>query len=145
MCIRDRDVVKESIEEEEKSGLSRTVLENWNVEEIYEPGLHEMMQEQMCIRDSHLIEAFRSTLEEAKYADIILHVVDASNPQMDEQMYTVYETLQNLGVKDKDVYKRQVHGCPTSSAHYASMMGKTIDSIEYYTTNGLYTIDVRCV
>ncbi len=51
----------------------------------------------------HLIEAFRSTLEEAKYADIILHVVDTSNPQMDEQMYTVYETLQNLGVKDKPV------------------------------------------
>ena len=51
----------------------------------------------------HLIRAFRSTLEEAKYADIILHVVDASNPQMDEQMYTVYETLQNLGVKDKPV------------------------------------------
>ena len=42
------DVVKESIEEEEKSGLSRTVLENWNVEEIYEPGLHEMMQEQFA-------------------------------------------------------------------------------------------------
>ena len=51
----------------------------------------------------HLIDAFRSTLEEAKYADIILHVVDTSNPQMDEQMYTVYETLQNLGVKDKPV------------------------------------------
>ena len=51
----------------------------------------------------HLIEAFRSTLEEAKYADMILHVVDASNPQMDEQMFIVYETLQNLGVKDKPV------------------------------------------
>mgnify|MGYP000325085376 FL=1 len=51
----------------------------------------------------HLIEAFRSTLEEARYADIILHVVDTSNPQMDEQMHTVYETLQNLGVKDKPV------------------------------------------
>ena len=49
----------------------------------------------------HLIEAFRSTLEEAKYADMIFHVVDAANPQMDEQMYTVYETLQNLGVTDK--------------------------------------------
>lgn len=49
----------------------------------------------------HLIEAFKSTLEEAKYADMILHVVDVSNPQMDEQMYTVYETLQNLDVKDK--------------------------------------------
>lgn len=51
----------------------------------------------------HLIEAFRSTLEEAKYADIILHVVDASNPQMDEQMYIVYETLTNLDVKDKPI------------------------------------------
>ncbi len=49
----------------------------------------------------HLIEAFKSTLEEAKYADIILHVVDTSNPQMDEQMYIVYETLRNLGVEDK--------------------------------------------
>jgi GTP-binding protein HflX len=51
----------------------------------------------------HLIDAFRSTLEEAKYADLILHVVDASNPQMDEQMFTVYETLQNLNVKDKPI------------------------------------------
>ena len=51
----------------------------------------------------HLIEAFKSTLEEAKYADIILHVVDASNPQMDEQMYIVYETLMHLEVKNKPV------------------------------------------
>lgn len=51
----------------------------------------------------HLIDAFRSTLEEAKYADIILHVVDASNPQVDEQMYIVYETLKNLEVTDKTV------------------------------------------
>lgn len=51
----------------------------------------------------HLIDAFRSTLEEAKYADIILHVVDASSPQMDQQMYVVYETLKNLGVTDKKI------------------------------------------
>lgn len=49
----------------------------------------------------HLIEAFKSTLEEAKYADIILHVVDASNPQREKQMHIVYETLSSLGVKDK--------------------------------------------
>ena len=48
----------------------------------------------------HLVEAFKSTLEEAKYADIIIHVVDASNPQMDEQMYVVYDTLRQLGVED---------------------------------------------
>ena len=51
----------------------------------------------------HLIEAFKSTLEEAKYADYIIHVVDASNPQRDKQMYIVYETLDHLGVKNKKI------------------------------------------
>lgn len=51
----------------------------------------------------HLVEAFKSTLEEAIYADIIIHVVDASNPQMDTQMYVVYETLRQLGVKEKPI------------------------------------------
>jgi GTP-binding protein HflX len=49
----------------------------------------------------HLIEAFKSTLEEARYSDIILHVVDCSNPQMDMQMHIVYETLKQLEVTDK--------------------------------------------
>lgn len=51
----------------------------------------------------HLIEAFKSTLEEAKYADYMIHVVDASNPQADKQMHIVYETLQSLGVEDKKI------------------------------------------
>ena len=51
----------------------------------------------------HLIEAFKSTLEEAKYADIIIHVVDVSNPRMDEQMYVVYDTLRQMGVEGKPV------------------------------------------
>ena len=51
----------------------------------------------------HLIEAFRSTLEEAKYADIILHVVDVSNPQVEKQMYVVYETLADLGIAGKTI------------------------------------------
>lgn len=51
----------------------------------------------------HLIEAFRSTLEEAKYADVVLHVVDVSSEQMDEQMHIVYETLTNLEVQNKPV------------------------------------------
>ena len=49
----------------------------------------------------HLIEAFKSTLEEAKYADIIFHVVDASNMQREKQMFITYQTLYDLGVKDK--------------------------------------------
>lgn len=51
----------------------------------------------------HLIEAFKSTLEEAKYADFILHVVDVSSPQMEKQMYIVYDTLRELEISDKMV------------------------------------------
>ena len=51
----------------------------------------------------NLIEAFRSTLEEARYADMIIHVVDGSDPQMDLHMYVVYETLQELGITGKPV------------------------------------------
>lgn len=51
----------------------------------------------------HLIEAFKSTLEEAKYADYILHVVDASNPQRDKQMHIVYDTLYQLDIREKTI------------------------------------------
>ena len=49
----------------------------------------------------NLIEAFKSTLEEARYSDIILHVADVSNPQLDTQIHIVYETLRQLEIKDK--------------------------------------------
>ncbi len=51
----------------------------------------------------HLVEAFKSTLEEAKYADYILHVVDASNPQAEKQMHIVYETLRELDALGKPI------------------------------------------
>lgn len=51
----------------------------------------------------HLVEAFRSTLEEARYADIILHLVDASSETADVQMHVVYDTLARLEVGDKPV------------------------------------------
>ena len=51
----------------------------------------------------HLIDAFRSTLEEAKYADIILHVADASSESVYPQMETVYRTLAELQIQDKPV------------------------------------------
>lgn len=51
----------------------------------------------------HLVEAFKSTLEEAKYADYILHVVDASNPRADVQMHIVYDTLRSLGIEEKKI------------------------------------------
>lgn len=51
----------------------------------------------------HLIDAFRSTLEEAKYCDLILHVVDASNPTKETQMHVVYDTLRELGIEGKTI------------------------------------------
>ena len=51
----------------------------------------------------HLVEAFKSTLEEAKYADFILHVVDGASSSMELQMYTVYETLKDLEAMGKPV------------------------------------------
>lgn len=62
----------------------------------------------------HLIDAFRSTLEEACFADYIIHVVDASNPRYKEQMDTVYETLKKLGVENKKtvtLFNKQDKGC----------------------------------
>ncbi|MEA5057016.1 MAG: GTPase HflX [Anaerotignum propionicum] len=51
----------------------------------------------------HLVQAFRATLEELKYADILLHVVDASNSNRQEQMQVVYKTLEDLGCGDTPV------------------------------------------
>ena len=51
----------------------------------------------------HLIDAFKSTLEEAVYADVIVHVVDASDAEYDDKMKVVYETLHSLKVANKPV------------------------------------------
>lgn len=51
----------------------------------------------------NLIKAFKATLEEAKFADILIHVVDASNPKRSEQMNIVYKTLRELGAEEKPV------------------------------------------
>ena len=51
----------------------------------------------------HLVEAFKSTLEEVCCADILIHVVDASSPQMEVQMGVVYGTLHQLGADDRPV------------------------------------------
>ena len=51
----------------------------------------------------HLVDAFKSTLEEAVYADIIIHVVDASDTEYDEKMNVVYKTLRSLKVENKPI------------------------------------------
>ncbi len=50
---------------------------------------------------THLVESFRSTLEEVAFADVLIHVVDASHPQRDEQRRAVDEVLQKIGAGDK--------------------------------------------
>ncbi|MBR9861282.1 GTPase HflX [bacterium] len=50
-----------------------------------------------------LIESFKSTLDEVKEADVLLHVVDISHPSFEDQMATVNDTLQEIGVIDKPV------------------------------------------
>lgn len=49
----------------------------------------------------HLIEAFKSTLEEAVIADVLLHVIDASNPEADNQIKVVEQVLSDIGAADK--------------------------------------------
>src|SRR5690606_39800248 len=51
----------------------------------------------------HLVECFKSTLDEVREADILIHVVDISHPNFEDQIRTVNETLKDLGAIDKEV------------------------------------------
>lgn len=51
----------------------------------------------------HLVECFKSTLDEVREADILIHVVDVSHPNFEDQIRTVNETLKDLGVIDKPI------------------------------------------
>ncbi len=88
----------------------------------------------------HLIEAFKSTLEFARYSDIILHVVDCSNPQMDMQMHIVYDTLRQLEVTDKimitvfnkiDKLEEKVILKDLSADYQVKLSAKTGEGIEF--------------
>jgi len=50
----------------------------------------------------HLVECFKSTLDEVREADILIHVVDVSHPNFEDQINVVNETLQDLGARDKE-------------------------------------------
>ena len=76
----------------------------------------------------HLVDAFKSTLEEAKYADYIIHVVDVSNPQMDRQMEIVYETLDKLGVSGKPILT------------IFNKVDKVVDELDYHDLRADYTV-----
>jgi GTP-binding protein HflX len=88
-----------------------------------------------------LIQAFQSTLEEAVFADLLIHVVDASSPQVMAQMAVVYETLTTLGAKDKtiitafnkidkegvDLTIKDIHDNP--SVYISAVTGEGLDTL----------------
>lgn len=51
----------------------------------------------------HLVECFKSTLDEVREADILIHVVDISHPNFEDQILTVNKTLKDLGAIDKEI------------------------------------------
>ena len=74
----------------------------------------------------HLIEAFKSTLEEAKYADIIFHVVDASNMQREKQMFITYQTLDDLGEKTRNLSHFLISRMPEQTTNRCMISGQII-------------------
>lgn len=61
-----------------------------------------------------LVEAFKSTLEEVLYADLLIHVVDGSNPDYENQVQVVMDVLSELGAEDKDTILaiNKIDKCP---------------------------------
>jgi len=77
-----------------------------------------------------LIEAFKSTLEEVLYADLLVHVVDGSNKDCDQQSRVVMEVLQELGAHDKDIITavNKIDKCTDSYLNdlRSNITGKTV-------------------
>ncbi len=87
----------------------------------------------------HLVKAFYSTLEETKYADIVLHVIDSSSPHIDSQQKVVHETLQMLGANEKPIIAvlNKTDICQADSVHVLTpvdaqvkISAKTSENIE---------------
>ncbi len=97
----------------------------------------------------HLIEAFKSTLQEAKFADIIIHVVDSSNPDMDKHIKTVYEILESLEVGDKpiitlynksDLVQGSICGIDTKAKQTIKVSAKTGECLDVFLKELQYII-----
>ncbi len=90
-----------------------------------------------------LVQAFKSTLEELTYADVLLHVVDGSSHIRDEQMATVYETLNELGCldipiitvynkcdKEQFIMPTPIDKYATASCIISSKLGTNVDELK---------------
>ena len=68
----------------------------------------------------------------------VINTTDGTNYGLchQENIWKGYEIAWSTG------YTTEVHGCPIDSEHFKSMIGKTIDSVTYYASNGIYTLDI---
>lgn len=118
------DVVKDSIEEEEKSGLSRVILENWNTGEIYEPKLHEMMQEQFAFSypyEKSSTRKLKFTVTELKKRAYEI-AGDGGLEEMEEQGELLYEEPEVVSLLPKFMQEEEVlTGAPRGTAYHRVM------------------------
>lgn len=118
------DLIKESIEEEEKSGLSRAILENWNVEEIYEPELHEMLQEQFAFSYPYEKSSERKlkfTVTELKKRAYEI-AVDGGREELEGQGDLLYEEPEVVPLLPKFMQQEEgLTGAPRGTAYHRVM------------------------
>lgn len=103
-----------------------------------------------------LIDAFKSTLEEVRYADLILHVIDATNDNSDIQKLTTESVLKDLGVKDKktitvynkidkldlDIYPKNQDDLVYVSAKKNINMDKLMNQIQNMLMEDMYKVNL---
>jgi len=88
----------------------------------------------------HLVDSFRATLEEVNEADVLLHVIDASHAQVDQQIEAVLGVLRDLGAEGKPVIsvlnKMDLPGAQLHSARLADKVGGRVVEISALTGQG---------
>jgi GTP-binding protein HflX len=84
----------------------------------------------------HLVASFKSTLEEARQADLLLHVVDASSPDVERQIKTVYEVLEEIGVEHgNDILVLNKSDAVENRAQLDILRARYVDSVSVSAVN----------
>ena len=95
----------------------------------------------------HLVDSFRATLEEVNEADVLMHVIDASHPQVDQQIDAVHGVLRDLGAEDKPVIhvlnKMDLPAAELHARRLAERVGGRVVEISALTGKGLDQLRVE--
>ena len=95
----------------------------------------------------HLVDSFRATLEEVNEADLLLHVIDASHPQVDQQIEAVHSVLRDLGAAEKPILsvlnKMDLPAAQLHSMRLAEKVGGRVVEISALTGKGLEPLRVE--